>query len=55
MIVLSAWVCLRGYLATEVFGSLHQLITDPARLYQAHIRTIMLGMGYDPRLIHGMA
>lgn len=55
LIVISAWVSLRGYLATEIFGSLNQLITDPARLYQAHIRTIMLGMGYDPRLIRGTA
>lgn len=48
---LSAWTSIRGYLTTEVFGSLHQLTADPCRRYRAHICTVMAGMGYDPALI----
>jgi AcrR family transcriptional regulator len=50
-IVLSAWASLLGYLAAEIFGSLTQLITSTDLLYQAHVRTMMLGMGYQPALI----
>lgn len=52
-IVLSAWASVLGYLSAEIFGSLHQLTADPGRLYQAHIRTVMAGVGYDPALIPG--
>jgi hypothetical protein len=37
-----------GYLASEIFGSLPHLVTDPAALYHAHIRSEMLAMGYHP-------
>jgi hypothetical protein len=50
-IVISAWTSLLGYLVAEIFGSLTQLITSTDLLYQAHVRTVMLGMGYQPALI----
>jgi hypothetical protein len=50
-IVLSARASLLGYLVAEIFGSLTQLITSTDLLYQAHIRTVMLGMGYQPDVI----
>ena len=50
-IVLSAWACLLGFLVAEIFGSLRQLIADVDGLYAAHVRTVMLGMGFDPALI----
>src|SRR5258708_2615886 len=49
-IVLSAWASLLGYLVAEIFGSLTQLISDTDMLYQTHIRTVMLGMGFQPAL-----
>ena len=45
-IVASAWASVRGYLALEIFGSLTQNFPDTDTLYQAHIRTIMTGMGF---------
>ncbi len=51
-IALNAFASVRGYLIMEIFGSLTDLITDLGRLYQAHIRTVMLGMGYDPAPVH---
>jgi hypothetical protein len=45
-ISISAWASILGYLVTEIFGSLRQLITDPGRLWDAHLRTVMVGMGY---------
>jgi AcrR family transcriptional regulator len=50
-IALTAWTSILGYLVAEIFGSLHQLITDPGRLWDAHLRTVMLGMGFNPALI----
>jgi AcrR family transcriptional regulator len=47
-IALSAWASLLGYLVAEIFGSLRQLIDDTDSLYLAHVRTVMLGMGFDP-------
>jgi AcrR family transcriptional regulator len=47
-ITLTAWTSVLGYLTAEIFGSLNQLVADTETLYQAHIRTIMLGMGFDP-------
>jgi AcrR family transcriptional regulator len=47
-IALSAWASVLGYLAAEIFGSLPQLITDPGRLWEAHLSTVMVGMGFDP-------
>jgi AcrR family transcriptional regulator len=50
-IAINAWASILGYLITEIFGSLHQLITDPSRLWDAHLRTVMLGMGFAPAQI----
>ena len=47
-ITLTAWTSVLGYLTAEIFGSLRALVADTETLYQAHIRTIMLGMGFDP-------
>jgi AcrR family transcriptional regulator len=54
-IALNAWASLLGFLVAEVFGSLRQLIEDTDELYLAHVRTVMLGMGFDPALVelHG--
>ena len=49
-IVLTAWASLLGYLVTEIFGSLTALISDTDTLYQAHVRAVMLGMGFQPAL-----
>jgi AcrR family transcriptional regulator len=49
-IVLTAWASLLGYLVTEIFGSLTALISDTDALYQAHVRTVTLGMGFQPAL-----
>jgi len=45
-IVLCAWASLLGYLVAEIFGSLRRLIQDTDELYRAHVRTVMLGMGF---------
>jgi AcrR family transcriptional regulator len=50
-ITITAWASILGYLVAEIFGSLPQLITDPGRLWDAHLRTVMLGMGFTPALI----
>jgi AcrR family transcriptional regulator len=47
-IAITAWASILGYLVTEIFGSLPQLITDPDRLWDAHLSTVMLGMGFAP-------
>lgn len=47
-IVASASASVRGFLAMEIFGSLRQSIPDTDRLYRAHVRTIMTGMGFIP-------
>jgi len=49
-IVLTAWASLLGYLVAEIFGSLTDLITSTDLLYQAHVRTVMAGMGFQPAL-----
>ena len=49
-IAITAWASILGYLITEIFGCLHQLITDPGRHWDAHLRTVMLGMGFAPTL-----
>jgi len=50
-ITLAAYTSLLGYLNAEIFGSLTRLIADTAQLYDAHVRTVMLGMGFDPALV----
>jgi len=54
MVVLSAWVSLLGYLTAEIFGSLQHLVSDTDQLYQAHVRTVMLGMGFRPALVNAL-
>jgi AcrR family transcriptional regulator len=54
-IVLTAWASLLGYLVTEIFGSLTALISDSDTLYEAHVRTVTLGMGFQPALIEPTA
>lgn len=46
-IILTAWASVIGYLSAEIFGSLTALITDTDRLYDAHVRAVMLTMGYN--------
>ncbi|MQA87457.1 MAG: TetR family transcriptional regulator [Streptosporangiales bacterium] len=50
-IAATAWASVLGYLVAEIFGSLTRLIPDTDQLYDAHLRTVMLGMGFDPDLI----
>jgi AcrR family transcriptional regulator len=47
-IALNAYASLLGYLVAELFGSLTRLITDTDPLFDAHVRTVMLGMGFNP-------
>jgi AcrR family transcriptional regulator len=54
-IVLSAWASLLGYLVAEIFGSMRQLIEDSDKLYSAHVRTVMLGMGFEPAVVQRCA
>jgi AcrR family transcriptional regulator len=50
-IILTAHASIVGYLAGEIFGRLTQLVTDTNQLYQAHLRTVMLGMGFTPHAL----
>ncbi|HLQ52732.1 MAG TPA: hypothetical protein VK162_00525 [Streptosporangiaceae bacterium] len=50
-IVLSAWASVLDYLAAEIFGSLLRLISDTGQLYQAHVRAMMLDMGFQHALV----
>ncbi len=50
-IALTAWASVLGYLVVEIFGSLPRLVGDTEQLYRAHLRTVMLGMGFDPTRI----
>jgi AcrR family transcriptional regulator len=53
-ITLSAYASLLGYLNTEIFGSLTRLV-DTTQLYDAYVRTVMLGMGFQPELVTKLA
>jgi AcrR family transcriptional regulator len=50
-VVLSAYTSLLGYLIVEIFGSLTSLVTGTDQLYNAHVRTVTLGAGFDPALL----
>jgi hypothetical protein len=50
-IILTAWASVLGYLVAEIFGSLTRLVNDTDRLYATHVRTLTLGMGFDPDLV----
>ena len=54
VVVLNAWVSLLGFLTAEIFGSLQRLVSDTDQLYQAHVRTVMLGMGFRPALVNAI-
>jgi AcrR family transcriptional regulator len=54
-IILTAWASIIGYLSAEILGSLTALIADTGTLYRAHLRAVMAGMGYDPRLAEAAA
>ncbi|GAB18725.1 putative TetR family transcriptional regulator [Gordonia effusa NBRC 100432] len=48
-IVLNAWASILGFVSGEVFGSLSPLVADTATLFDAHVTTVMRGMGFrDP-------
>jgi AcrR family transcriptional regulator len=53
-ILLNAWSSLQGYLMAEIFGSLPQLTGDADQLYRAHLRTVMLGIGFDPTSVDAL-
>lgn len=46
-ILLNAAASLRGFVMAEIFGSLPQLIGNTDQLFEAHLRTTTLGMGFD--------
>lgn len=46
-LVLNAWVSILGYLTIESFGILPRLIRQTDKLFDAHVRTVMLGMGFE--------
>jgi AcrR family transcriptional regulator len=49
--VLTAWASPLGFLVAEVFGSLTRLVADSDQLYGAHLRSVMVAMGFDPTLV----
>jgi AcrR family transcriptional regulator len=53
-ITLNAYASLLGFLNTEIFGSLTRLV-NTSQLYNAHVRTVMLGMGFQPALVNAAA
>jgi AcrR family transcriptional regulator len=53
-IVLSAWASLLGFLVVEVLGGLTRLVSDPDQLYEAHVRIVMLGVGFDRDLVEAI-
>src|SRR5260370_493939 len=46
---------LLGSLVTEIFGSMTALISDTDMLYHAHVRTVTLGIGFQPALLNHLA
>ncbi|OHU63629.1 TetR/AcrR family transcriptional regulator [Mycobacteroides chelonae] len=47
-VVISAWSSIAGFLASEVFGSLGQLVGDADSLFRDHLATVIDGMGFKP-------
>lgn len=45
-VVLTAWSSLTGFLTSEIFGSLGQLVMDVDALFNDHLTTVMRGMGF---------
>ncbi|MDM1895384.1 TetR/AcrR family transcriptional regulator [Mycobacteroides abscessus] len=50
-IVVNAYASIIGFILTETFGALKHLVSDPDALFQAHLRTIMRGMGFQETVI----
>ncbi|AYF76890.1 TetR/AcrR family transcriptional regulator [Nocardia yunnanensis] len=46
-VIINAWSSILGFLASEIFGSLRALVADPDTLFEAHVTTVMRGMGYE--------
>lgn len=47
-VCLAAWASMLGLLTLEVFGHLRKLVVDAGPLFDAQMRAIAVGMGYDP-------
>ncbi len=45
-VVLTAWTSLTGFLTSEIFGTLGQLVKDVDTLFEDEVTTIMHGMGF---------
>ncbi|WP_280385759.1 TetR/AcrR family transcriptional regulator [Nocardia wallacei] len=45
-IILNAWASILGFISAEIFGSLRNLVPDTDALFDAHVTTVMRGMGY---------
>ncbi len=50
-VALNAWASILGFLTTELFGSLTRLVDNVDDLYCAHLRTLLLGMGFSREII----
>ncbi|MFF2083408.1 TetR/AcrR family transcriptional regulator [Nocardia sp. NPDC058176] len=48
---LNAWASILGFLISEQFGNLPRLIANTDDLYAAHLRTIMIGLGFPPEAV----
>ena len=53
-IFVNAWSSMLGFLAAEIFGPISRLIDATDRLYDAHLRTTMLGMGFREELVDAL-
>ncbi|QLY28127.1 TetR/AcrR family transcriptional regulator [Nocardia huaxiensis] len=45
-IILNAWSSILGFISAEIFGSLRNLVSDTDVLFDAHVTTVMNGMGF---------
>ncbi|GAB0103884.1 TetR/AcrR family transcriptional regulator [Nocardia sp. JMUB6875] len=45
-IILNAWSSILGFISAEIFGSLRDLVSDTDTLFDAHVTTVMNGMGF---------
>lgn len=50
-LALNAWASILGFLTSELFGSLTRIVADVDDLYAAHLRTVMLGLGFSREII----
>jgi AcrR family transcriptional regulator len=47
LIVLNAWASVHGFVALECLGGLTRLAEDTEGLFESHVSTVMLGMGFQ--------